>query len=48
MVKPELRIAIKADENTPYPVVKKVMKTLQALDENRYNLITGLEGDPSV
>ncbi|HLO91228.1 MAG: ExbD/TolR family protein [Chloroflexota bacterium] len=48
MVNPELRIAIKADENTPYPVVKKVMKTLQALDENRYNLITRLEGDPSV
>lgn len=48
MVNPELRIAIKADENTPYPVVKKVMKTLQSLDENRYNLITRLEGEPSV
>jgi len=48
IVNPELRIAIKADENTPYPVVKKVMKTLQTLDENRYNLITRLEGEPSV
>lgn len=46
-VNPDLRIAIKADENTPYPVIKKVMKTLQALDENRYNLITRLEAEPS-
>jgi biopolymer transport protein ExbD len=43
-VNPELRIAIKADENTPYPVIKKVMKSLQELDENRFNLITRLEG----
>lgn len=48
MVNPELRIAIKADEDTPYPVVKKVMKTLQGLDENRYNLITRLEAEASV
>ncbi len=38
------RIAIKADETTPYPVIKKVMKSLQQIDENRYNLITRLEG----
>lgn len=47
-VNPDLRIAIKADENTPYPVVKKVMKTLQGLDENRYNLITRLEGEATI
>lgn len=47
-INPDLRIAIKADARTPYPVVKKVMKTLQGLDENRYNLITQLEGEPSV
>lgn len=47
MVNPDIRIAIKADAATPYPVVKKVMKTLQHLDENRYNLITQLEGEPS-
>ncbi len=47
-INPELRIAIKADENTPYPVIQKVMRTLQALDENRYNLITKLESEPSV
>ena len=40
----EARIAIKADEDTPYPIIKKVMKTLQQIDENRYNLITRLEG----
>lgn len=45
-VNPDLRIAIKADENTPFPVIKKVMKSLQELDENRYNLITRLEGAP--
>lgn len=48
VVNPELRIAIKADEETPYLVVKKVMKTLQMLDENRYNLITRLEGESSI
>lgn len=42
-INPDLRIAIKADQTTPYPKVKNVMKTLQDLDENRYNLITKLE-----
>ena len=45
-VNPDLRIAIKADEKTPYPVIKKVMKSLQQLNEDRYNLITKLDGDP--
>jgi len=45
-VNPDLRIAIKADELTPYPVIKNVMKSLQELDENRYNLITKLETAP--
>jgi biopolymer transport protein ExbD len=45
-VNPDLRIAIKADQKTPYPVIKKVMKSLQELDENRYNLITKLETAP--
>lgn len=39
----EYRIAIKADQSTPYPVIKKLMGTLQDLKENRYNLITSLE-----
>jgi biopolymer transport protein ExbD len=42
----DLRIAIKADGATPYPVIKKVMGTLQDLRENRYNLITSLEENP--
>lgn len=43
---PLLRIAIKGDKETPFPVIKKVMKTLQDLRINRYNLITGLEEVP--
>jgi biopolymer transport protein ExbD len=39
----ELRIAIKADSNTPYKVIKDVMNSLQDLRENRYNLITSLK-----
>lgn len=39
----EYRIAIKADQATAYPVIKKLMGTLQDLKENRYNLITSLE-----
>ena len=39
----DLRIAIKADQNTPYKVIKDVMSSLQDLRENRYNLITSLK-----
>jgi len=39
----DLRIAIKADQNTPYKVIKDVMASLQYLKENRYNLITSLK-----
>ena len=42
-VNPDLRIAIKADADTPYAVIKKVMNSLQDLRENRYNLITSLK-----
>jgi biopolymer transport protein ExbD len=42
-VNPELRIAIKADQNTPYSVIKNVMNSLQDIKENRYNLITSLK-----
>ncbi|HEY5591998.1 MAG TPA: biopolymer transporter ExbD [Paludibacter sp.] len=40
---PDLRIAIKADQKTPYKVIKSVMTSLQDLRENRYNLITSLK-----
>lgn len=37
---PDAKIAIKADENTPYKTVKKIMSELQDMSENRYYLIT--------
>ncbi len=43
LTNPELRIAIKADQGTPYKVIKDVMTSLQDLRENRYNLITALK-----
>ena len=45
-VNPDLRIAIKADADTPYAVIKNVMNSLQDLRENRYNLITALKSSP--
>lgn len=38
-----LRIAIKADADTPYAVIRHVMNSLRDLRENRYNLITSLK-----
>lgn len=38
-----LRIAIKADQTTPYPKIKTIMGSLQDIRENRYNLITSLK-----
>ena len=43
----ELRIAIKADAQTPYPMIKNVMSSLQEIRENRYNLITSLKVVPA-
>lgn len=37
---PDMKIALKADSDTPYKVVKKVMSELQDMSENRYHLIT--------
>ena len=37
---PDAKIAIKADEKTPYKTVKKLMSELQDMSENRYYLIT--------
>ena len=36
----DMKIAIKADEGTPYKVIKKMMSELQDMNENRYYLIT--------
>ena len=38
-----LRIAIKADQTTPYPEIKTILTSLQDIRENRYNLITSLK-----
>ena len=42
----DLVIAIKADQQTPYPKIKNIMNTLQDLRENRYKLITTLKNVP--
>ena len=44
-VNQDLRIAIKADADTPYSVIKNIMNSLQDLHENRYNLITALKSN---
>jgi len=44
MVNPALRIAIKGDGEANYPVVRKVINTLQDNRISRFNLITNLEG----
>ena len=41
----KLRIAIKADEGTPYTRIKEVINTLQDKNINKFNLITGKEAD---
>lgn len=43
---PRTRIAIRGDGETPYPVVKGVMNTLQDKNVNKFNLITDLEVRP--
>lgn len=39
----DLRIAIKADQATPFPIINTIMNSLQDIRENRYNLITILK-----
>ena len=39
----DMKIAIKADCDTPYGVVKKMMSEMQDMSENRYYLITNLK-----
>ncbi|MCX8106704.1 MAG: biopolymer transporter ExbD [Ignavibacterium album] len=44
---PGVRITINGDQECPWPVVKKVMNTLQDKNVNKFNLITDLEADPN-
>jgi biopolymer transport protein ExbD len=44
---PGFRIAIKGDNDAKYPVVQKVIATLQDRNVNKFNFITSLEADPN-
>ncbi|MFH0733863.1 MAG: biopolymer transporter ExbD [bacterium] len=44
---PNIRIAITGDGACAYPVIKKVMNTLQDKNVNKFNLITDLEANPN-
>jgi len=40
---PSVRIAIKGDQDSEYPVIEKLMNTLIENNINRFNLITNME-----
>lgn len=42
-VNEDIKIAIKADADTPYAKIKKLMSELQDMNQNRYYLITSLK-----
>jgi biopolymer transport protein ExbD len=46
-VKEEYVMVVKADKDTPYPAVQKVINTLVDINVNKFNLITGQETDPA-
>lgn len=46
-VKEEYVMVVKADKDTPYPAVQKVINTLVDINVNKFNLITGNETDPA-
>jgi len=43
-VKDEYVMVVKADQDTPYPAVQKVINTLTDINVNKFNLITSAEG----
>ena len=43
---PRIRIAIRADEEAPYPVIARIIETLKDQKVHRFNLITTLEVQP--
>ena len=45
-VNEDIKVAIKADQTTPYPYVRNVMDILVEIKENRYSLVTTLRGMP--
>lgn len=46
-VENEYVIVLKADQDTPYPAVQKVINTLTDINVNKFNLITDMEADPA-
>jgi biopolymer transport protein ExbD len=44
-VKDEYVIVVKADKDTPYPAIEKVINTLTDINVNKFNLITSMEGE---
>ncbi|MDX5346406.1 MAG: biopolymer transporter ExbD [Hymenobacteraceae bacterium] len=48
LTNPKVVIAIKGDMDADYPVVEKVISTLQDRKVNRFNLITDMENKPNV
>lgn len=46
-VKEEYVMVVKADKDTPYPAVQKVINTLVDINVNKFNLITNTEADPN-
>ncbi len=47
VVKEEYVMVVKADKDTPYPAVQKVINTLVDINVNKFNLITNMEEDPN-
>lgn len=43
-VKDDYVIVVKADKDTPYPAIQKVINTLTDINVNKFNLITSMEG----
>ena len=48
VVNPDARMVIKADKGTAYPVIKRVMDTLQNCNINRFNLVTETEAKQKI
>ncbi len=43
---PKFRIAVKGDQDANYPVIKRIIATLQEKNVNKFNLITSMEKAP--
>jgi len=48
IVNQDVRMVIKGDKKTNYPVIKRVMDTLQECNVNRFNLITDSKEKPKI